>query len=150
MSCGKFVEWSYMPPMPPVAHSVLVARIANVSAPPSSSAGVTDSSSSTAAQRTPTQCADLPSPSTSTSVMATCSRMRTLGRRRTAESSLVVISRPVMSAWKAMRGRLCAPSRVKSSDPSSRRSKSTPSAIRSLMTERLERIMMSTLSRRFS
>jgi len=63
---------------------------------------------------------------------------------------LVVISLPVISAWKAMRGRLCAPSRVKARLPSASRSKSTPMAMRSSMTERLERIMMSTLSRRFS
>ena len=82
--------------------------------------------------------------------MATCSKICTLSSLRTAWSSLVVISLPVMSAWKAMRGRLCAPSRVKSRLPSALRSKSTPIASRSLMTERLERIMMSTLSRRFS
>lgn len=43
-----------------------------------------------------------------------------------------------------------APSRVYASEPSTSRSKSTPRRIRSLMTERLDRIMMSTLSARFS
>ena len=74
----------------------------------------------------------------------------TLSKRRTAASSVVVISRPVTSAWKQMRGREWAPSRVNARLPSGSRSKSAPSATRSLMTERLERIMISTLSERFS
>ena len=44
--------------------------------------------------------------------MQVCSRMRTLGSSRTWASSVEVISSPVMSLWKQMRGRLCAPSRV--------------------------------------
>jgi hypothetical protein len=76
--------------------------------------------------------------------------MVTLPSTRTRASSLVVISSPVTSAWKQMRARECAPSRVKRSEPPSSRSNSTPRRTRSSMTERLERIITSTLSRRFS
>ena len=97
---GKFVERSYVPPMPPHAHTVACALMRSA-CPAASNAAMP-------LQRW------LPAPFSLVrmSLMRVFSRMRTLPSLRTAASSFVVISAPVVSSWKQMRARLCAPSRV--------------------------------------
>ena len=92
----------------------------------------------------------LPSSFSIMSSMSAFSKMRTFRSFLTAERRCDVISRPVTSSWKRIRGTECAPSRVKARLPSASFSNCVPYDTRSEMTSLDERIMMSTLSFVFS
>ena len=130
---GKLVEFLYNPPMPPQASTTAPAPMARGS--PSGPAAMTPPQAEASAKK---------------SSRVVCSRSSMFSQRRTSFSRVWVISWPVISSWNRMRGRECAPSRVKRRAPWSSRAKRTPRRTRSRMIELEERIIRSTVAGLFS